>query len=51
MAIARRHGVPCARLGVTDGETVSFRGKGFAFSLAVTTVRETWATALSRLLA
>jgi phosphoribosylformylglycinamidine synthase len=49
-AIARRHGVACARLGEVGGETIEFRGKGFAFSLPVATVQETWATALSKLL-
>jgi len=49
-AIARRHGVACARLGEVGGETIEFRGKGFAFSLPVATVQETWATGLSRLL-
>jgi len=49
-SIARRHGVACARLGEVGGETIAFRGKGFAFSLPVATVQETWASALSKLL-
>jgi phosphoribosylformylglycinamidine synthase len=49
--IARDHAVPCRRLGEVDGAVLTLRGKGFSISLPVGTVREAWATGLSRLLA
>jgi phosphoribosylformylglycinamidine synthase len=48
--IARGQAVPCRRLGEVGGETLALGGKGFAFSLPIRTVRDTWATGLSRLL-
>jgi phosphoribosylformylglycinamidine synthase len=48
--IARGRGVPCRRLGEVGGEALALGGKGFAFSLPIRTVRETWSTGLSRLL-
>jgi phosphoribosylformylglycinamidine synthase len=48
--IARTRGVPCRRLGEVGGEALVLGGMGFSFSLPVRTIRETWATGLSRLL-
>jgi phosphoribosylformylglycinamidine synthase len=48
--IARGQAVPCRRLGEVGGEALALGGKGFAFSLPIRTVRDTWATGLSRLL-
>jgi hypothetical protein len=48
--IARGQAVPCRRLGEVGGEALVLGGTGFAISLPVRTIRETWATGLSRLL-
>jgi len=48
--IARGRAVPCRRLGEVGGEALALGGTGFAISLPVRTIRETWATGLSGLL-
>jgi phosphoribosylformylglycinamidine synthase len=49
--IAQEHAVPCRRLGEVGGGALTLRGEGFSMSLPVGSVREAWATGLSRLLA
>ena len=48
--IARGQGVPCRRLGEVGGDALALDGTGFAISLPVQTIRETWSTGLSRVL-
>jgi phosphoribosylformylglycinamidine synthase len=48
--VAHEHAVPCRRLGEVGGDALAVSGKGFAFSLPLESLRETWATGLSRLL-
>jgi len=49
-ALAKRHGVACTRLGTVGGDDLSFRGKGFAFSVPTAQAYEAWDTGLSKLL-
>jgi phosphoribosylformylglycinamidine synthase len=47
-AIARRHGVSCAKLGVAGGDHLTLRGKGFTLRLPVEAIHRAWSTGLSR---
>jgi phosphoribosylformylglycinamidine synthase subunit PurL len=49
-AIARRHAVPCADLGVVGGDHLRITGDGVSLSLSVEAVHRAWSTGLSRLL-
>jgi phosphoribosylformylglycinamidine synthase len=47
-AIARRHGVSCAKLGVVGGDHLTLRGEGFTLRLPVEAIHRAWSTGLSR---
>ena len=47
-AIARRHGVSCAELGVAGGDHLTLRGEGFTLRLPVGAIHWAWSTGLSR---
>jgi phosphoribosylformylglycinamidine synthase len=48
--IAHGQAVPCRRLGEVGGDALALDGTGFAISLPVQAIRETWSTGLSRVL-
>jgi phosphoribosylformylglycinamidine synthase len=46
--IARRHGVPCAELGLVGGDRLTLRGQRFALDLPLEAIHWAWSTGLSR---
>ncbi len=46
--IARRHDVPCTKLGVVGGDRLVLQGRGFSVHLPVEAIHAAWSTGLSR---
>ena len=49
-AVARRHAVPCAELGVVGGDSLTLSGCGVRLSLTGEAMHRAWSTGLSRFL-